>query len=307
MRMDEGSQEPLSGAVEIGALGRSMNLTLAVVAEPSGRDRDLPPLVRHWIHGWPVYAAAIEAAEDAVGDLRGLEQRLGHQDSSAWQWSPLGRDSIAGLALSAMAALSGYARATLCGGDATVFSEFTASSIMDDCGCLKDRERPDFRAYWEALEQRFGSGRGHDLRLAQAAKRLREQLNIYDVYDKDRSRWRAEPKMERGGVTFELRHRWAERKWSGGGYEITYGCCEGVNSIVGDLDVILGSVVCANAQRDHFWQTRGQKIALPYRADVAGFRWSLFKDTSKLWMSQGTAIALRARLDDLAPCGLAVE
>lgn len=298
MTMDEGTQDELFGsapAVELVA-------SAVVEAGTSGPDAELPPLVQHWVDSWPVYVAAIETAEAAVRDLRGQEKALGHDDTSAWQWDPMGRTSVDGLARSAMAAVTGYARESLCGGDSTVFSEYAASQIIEACGCVRDRENPDFRAYWVALVERFGRGKGEEMRLVQAAKRLREQFNIYDEYDKDRSRWRAEPKMERGGVTFDLRRSWTERCWSGGAYELTYRCCEDVSAIVSDLDALLGSVVCANAHRNHFWVNRGHKISLPYRADVAGFRWSLFKDTSKLWMSQGTAIALRARLDDLAPC-----
>lgn len=299
MMMDEGSQDSLFGSASAGeqrALGVGE-------AESSWADMELPALVQHWVESWPVYVAAIETAEAAVRCLRGQERALGHNDSSAWQWDPMGRTSVDGLARSAMDAVTGYARETLCGGDATVFSEYAAGQIVAACGCLDDRESPDFSRYWAALVERFGRGKGQEMRLVQAAKRLREQLNIYDEYDKDRSRFRAEPKMERGGVTFELRSRWTERCWSGGAYELTYRCCEEVSAIVGDLEAILGSVVCANAHRNHFWQARSHKISLPYRADVAGFRWALFKDNSKLWMSQGTAIALRARLDDLAPCG----
>lgn len=302
--MDEAMQGSLLDVPGTDEASRPDGVCVATAADASSMQRDLevPALVQHWIDGWPVYVAATEAAEAAVAELRGQEKGLGHRDGSAWVWSPLGRESLSGLAVSAMSALTEYARRTLCGDDDTVFSNYTAREMIEECRCLKDGENPDFRAYWDALVERFGRGRGHELRLVQAAKRVREQLNIYDEYDKDRLRWRHAPKMERGGVTFELRHRWTERCWSGGMYELTYNCCEGVSSLVGDLETILGLSVNANVHRHHFALNRNHKISLPYRADVGGWRWSLFKDTSKLWMPQDTAISLRARLDDLAPC-----
>lgn len=306
--MDEASQGSLLG-MQGSEAQSALAVTGTVREESEGstlRNPEVPALVQHWIDGWPVYVAATAAAEKAVADLRGQEKALGHRDSSAWAWSPMGRDSLAALAASAMGALTDYARRSLCGDDDSVFSNYTARLMIEECGCLKESDKPNFRAYWDALSERFGRGRGHELQLVQAAKRVREKLNIYEEYEQGRLRWQQAPKMERGGVTFDLRYRWAERSYSGGMYELTYSCCEGVSALMGDLETILGASIGANTHRNHFGRNRSQKISLPYRVDVGGWRWSLFKDTTKLWMPQETAIALRARLDDLSsgknPC-----
>lgn len=268
------------------------------VAEPAALPDTVPALVRYWTAAWPHYVEVIRAAENAVSEMRAEEDDIDDEIGSAWVWDPLGRESIGSLGRSAIAAVTRCALKELCNNDSNVFSDYQAREIIEDCGCVDNPEKPDFLCYWNALYERFGNGAGLDKGKRLAAKRIRDSLNFYT----DSKSRRCTPTLERGGVLFDIGYSWVEKSYSSNGYRISYNAQSLVHTLLQDLETVLGvgSVSWAHAWQ---FQSGGREIGirLPLRLDVAGWRWTLLKERTRLWVPQEFALELRAALDDLSP------
>lgn len=277
----------------------SVQTESAVAADPAADEvNSVPALIRYWVESWPRYVGIIRDAESAVGSLRSEERAIFGETGSAWTWDPLDRESIGSLGRNAIAAVTAFALKELCNSDSTVFSEYQARELIEDCGCLRNPERPDFLLYWNALNRRYGNGAGAAAGKRLAAKRVRDALNFYT---ETRTR-RCTPILDRGGVLFDIGYSWVEKEYSGGGYSIRYNSQEFVQKLLKDLETILGMGAVSWAHAQHFrYGGMRSTIKLPLRIDVAGWRWTLLKERTKLWVPQDFALELRAILDDLSP------
>lgn len=279
------------------AEGAGLLQTTVANAEPA--QDDVPALIRHYIEAWPRYLATIEQADAAVRDLRAQEKALGSA-SRAWSWSPTDRWNERYLACSVLDAITAYAREQLCRGDVTVLSDRDAENLIEDSRALRRDGEPNFLAYWRALESRYGGGIGQRQALARAARNLRTTMGIPSSSQEERSGRRAPPKMERGGVTFDLCLHALDHAISGGGYRLSHYGSTGIRKLTGELAAVLGSEFDAAPHVSHFDRLTGG-FPIPYRTEIAGCRWTLLKEATRLWLPQGLALSLRAVLDELDP------
>lgn len=260
---------------------------------------DLPPIIRHYIEAWPRYIASIRQAETAMSALRAEERALSERQR-AWVWDPLQRETIRSLARSVLHAMTGHARDEFCSGDDTILSDREGEQIVEESGALRDRENPNFVVYWRALERRYGRGVGRHKALVRAARELRSRLGIPSSTQEERNGRRRPPKMERGGVTFDVCLHVLEGAVVAPGYRISYHGSQGIRRLTSELQSVLGSTFDAEPHAAHFSALR-DPITPPYRAEIGGCRWTLLKADTRLWMPQDLALQLRARLDELDP------
>lgn len=269
---------------------------------PAGEPvKDVPALVRHYIEHWPGYVGAIDKAQASVSAVRAAEEMVQGDSVSGWKWQPLHHQDFDELAAAAVNAITLMACDTLCSGDANVLSPYTGKEMATECGALADPRQPDFLRYWRALEARFGGGAGKRAALAGAARQVRRDLGIWPEGRKER-RWQSDPKIERGGVTFDLCARWLEkRECSGGGYELHYNAGGAIGTLCTALGSVLGNDFRSSLHSHHFFRLRHERLKPPYRVDIDGCRWTLLTDGARLWMPQNLALTLRALLDEYDP------
>ncbi len=272
-------------------------------AREADANSDLPPLIRHYIESWPQYCAAIAAAEQTVADLQRAESQLGKSYPSAWRWDPLGRSSMCRLADEALEAVTEYARRTLCAGDDSVLSAEDARRLIDESAARRGREHPDFGAYWRLLVERFGGGHGQRRAMERAAARLRFELGILRADQRTACSLRVAPKLERGGVTFNLGVRRMRRAYSGPDYVLDYQGRKELSELLERLALAVGDDLDLDAALEAFKYAAPDLTVerLPHRLDLGAWRWTFLKENTRLWMPEADALLVRAALDELDP------
>ncbi|TJY57146.1 hypothetical protein E4T66_17190 [Sinimarinibacterium sp. CAU 1509] len=248
------------------------------------------------IDNWPTLVRAIESAEATVSGLN-LEIRELGAHRSAYGWDPLGRQSLHGLARSAFEVITEYARKTLCEGNDSVLSDSTAGEIIYDFLGRDATRAPDFSGYWHALEARYGNGVGARLARVSAAHSLRGELGLA----LEKNSWRQAPKMERGGVTFELCRRALEPRIRAVGYQVGYDASLVLTRIVKALGQLTDGRFPTDAHVEGLREGAIAGAAAPLRADIGGCRWTFTKNCTRVWMPLELALLVRESIESIVP------
>ncbi|TJY57147.1 hypothetical protein E4T66_17195 [Sinimarinibacterium sp. CAU 1509] len=261
--------------------------------EPSD---SLPPLVLHLIDSWPTLVRAIGTAEATVAGLNSQAQALGG-GRSTFDWDPLHQQSLHSLTRSAFESIGEYARKVLCAGDETVLSPHTADELVRAFFGRGSDTAPDFAGYWDALEARYGNGAGVRLAHRAAAKKLRLELGLVR-YPHSRM---AAPKMERGGVTFELCRSVLEPRIVRQGYQLAYQAVRGLCETVAALGLLTDGRFPTDAHVAAFRGSTLEGDTAPVRADIGGCRWIFTKNCTRVWMPLELALLVRESIESIVP------